>query len=311
MSTNKLLGWRASNADETLYFTLFSFGYMESMHLIPYKEVTSRWATFVDKLFGNDEQGPNHIIGQAGFDGQKKISAKSVKEQWTQRIAKFKSDFGWDGGKCNKSGREGGLNEVEKIIQDILIEQEEADELKKLKSNERLLNDAAETTLLMESLSKESTIKRKTLDSTGSSNDPTNPPTPKPQPKDELDIFQQTLLNISNDSDPSLKKLRVSLESDIETKLNLLYPSTPQGLEQLFEACHYPLMHQHEEAQKVLLLNEVGLDVIISIYCSPGKNFDVVYVKEQFTACGIKPMYVHKIYKALNDAKNQLIKDTE
>ena len=293
VTVKKQLGWRLQTADEQLFTPLFRFAHLERMHLIPYGEVTKRCEKFVDDLFATRQ----------AFIGSEKTSVKSIRDQFDARIEAFKKEVGWESGRCqNLSGKEGDMSEPSSKEQ-FLDEHQ-----KTIKATDKEIMDQNEVPVLIDSLGNQSKKKRlskftndsftKPSKSTSSADTPTDTTTLL---KDSINAFTR-MVNDKSPS-PSKKKLKHALESDVEEKMmeqignfNMLDFLAAAGIKSALISC-----------ENLSTYEDIGVDTIVNIYCTPLLNFDAGIVKQNWQQCGITVLHSNKLYTYLTKLKNSLL----
>ena len=103
---------------------------------------------------------------------------------------------------------------------------------------------------------------------------------------------------------PSKKKLKRALESEIEEKLmeqignfNMLDFLAAAGIKSALISC-----------ENLSTYEDIGVDTIVNIFCTPLLNFDAGIVKQNWQQCGITVLhYSNKLYTYLTKLKNSLL----
>lgn len=353
------LGWRQTDADDVLYLPLFTFAYyQEKMHLdSTFKEegVLDCWDKFVDNLFKT----------QVGFVGKERISTQNLRKKYNDRIYSFKREMGWEDGKSgNLSGKDGELNRLNLIIRNMLTEQYQEDQQKKIEEAEKKAVNETELTVLLRSLGAQSKVKRTPKRLTSSSlrqtaedaevepgfgvaavaateqlpagaDDSTTPLKKSKKEDTSLTFINEALSNFSSmckgmssesnwytvppppinfmtpPSSTSREVLSGSTvvgapkEATIETQLNEQLQTV--NMLSFLKECNINVQSNANDHIYELLVEEIGLDTLVSIYCTPEANFDAKYVKDQYEKLGIPMLAVHKIYSNFNRRKTMFL----
>ena len=129
------------------------------MHIKEHGKVTDKWETFVELLFKDTE--PFKSWAEVHNENQP-ASAKSIRTQFDARISEFKKTFGWEEGKCrNLSDEEGDLSELNSLIKNMLLEQFQYEQEKKVSKADNGEINLCETTVLLNALGEKSKVKRR------------------------------------------------------------------------------------------------------------------------------------------------------
>jgi hypothetical protein len=298
MSGRKQLGWRKSNSESSLNAPLFKFAYQEGMHLISHGEIVKKWNRFVVDLFESQE----------GFMGMKPLSVKCLREQFDNRTEEFKTFHGWDDGKCkNLSGKDGELSEPHNTIREMLKEQWDEEQKKKVLLNDKESVNENETTVLIRSIGSASKIKRKNTRKI----DDESVESPLSTSKSPEAMFAKSLEALSkfsdsmcslDDSSPELKRSRPSnpIEPNIMSKMmNIL---KDQSILQLLDDAQLSMRNVNPE--DIDLLNDISLELLVDIYCSPSKQFDREYIIQQYKDLKIPILIIHKLIRYFDNVRN-------
>ena len=123
--------------------------------------------------------------------------------------------------------------------------------------------------------------------------------------RDSKNTFAETLISFYEKMDEppnetSVNLLKVAPESKIQ---NLLIQKL--ALKPSFEILKCANIEHTSDLSSIV--ENIGIDLIVGIYCSPNKNFDSVVVKSQLKELGLPVIVVHKLYLFLQQMKDQLI----
>jgi hypothetical protein len=289
---------------------MFKVAQQEQMHIIPYGHVVAKWNSFVNLLFEKTQ----------GFMEYEKTSVQSIRVQYDSRIAAFEKEMGWADGRCqNLSGKEGDKSELYEIISTMLEEKYSKENEKKLQDADKVAVDNNEVTVLIRGLGRDSKHTRKPTRSLqvpvvgpssplgeGTMGSPesgvTEPGSVASTAKkgDTMsDILRFAVKSFEKAANPSpKKKLKMSLESEFEAKLQARLTS-------LDDALTDGNIHPNED--DMYNLCEIGLPVLVSIYCTPDKNFDAKFVKDEYKELGLPPLIAHKLYLFFHECKRKIL----
>lgn len=187
----------------------------------------------------------------------------------------------------NKSKYAGELSEQYSLVEQICREIEEADETKLNKKDEKnklsKLLEATEEVIL----SKKEYGKRKRAD--GSIVDHSS----DKKKKDGFDDALVGLVNSLNNSDAT------GQEAVVERKLMDWLTSNGKTSEDLLKEAN---VMEGSDAHDIslALLNELGIDTLINIYCAKGNSFEPKEFKSSLRDLGFPPLVYHKIYKVIS-----------
>lgn len=298
------LGWRKDTADELLFTPLFRFAYLEEMHRIPHGEVTNKWKSFVDDLF----------MKQDGFVGSEKTSVTAIRDQWEYRIEKFKTFHGWENGACkNNSGKEGDLTEPDNTIRNILREQWEDAQRKKTLDADKEQTNRNETTVLLDSFGSKAKGKRQVLDKANqdvdSSFDDNSGKTSRPVSSNTELQLAYLGRQIDGLNSPTPKKLKVSLEAKMEADImDAIYKRFPKmpDMDNWHDIVGRDLKLTDTDSTIELLI-EIDFTTLVSVFCTPGINFDASQIKSEFKTFGLNPVNASKLYNFLLKLKDSLL----
>ena len=181
----------------------------------------------------------------------------------------------------NKSKYAGDLNEQYSLIKQICDETEEQEESKDSKKEDKLklaqLLESTEETIL----SKKEYGKRKRAD--GSIVDHSSGKKPKSL------TFDDALVGALNKSTVE-KAILHWMALNGKTNQSLLVESNIFENNSLYDQC-------------LDLLDELGLDTLVNIYCAKGNNFEQKEFKDSMRELGFPPLAFYKFYKVIGSWK--------
>lgn len=192
----------------------------------------------------------------------------------------------------NKSKYAGDLNEQYSLIKQICDEIEEQEESKDSKKEDKLkltqLLESTEETIL----SKKEYGKRKRAD--GSIVDHSSGKKPKSLTFDDALVGALNSMNSSNDNgimESTVEKAILHwMGLNGKTNQSLLVESNIFENNSLYDQC-------------LDLLNELGLDTLVNIYCAKGNNFEQKEFKDSMRELGFPPLAFYKFYKVIGSWK--------
>jgi hypothetical protein len=156
-----------------------------------------------------------------------------------------------------------------------------------------------ETTVLLKSLGESSKRNRKSIDGSFSSIGNSEEDSTSGSRR-RSDTTIQTLVNeIKSFGTSPTKKLKVALETTIELKI----------VEHIQSKDIAQLLHEARLSVYDFQNFDIAeIDLLVNIYCSPNRNFDSEYVKNEFQELGLSKLVATKLYKYLHDIMITLIK---
>ena len=148
-----------------------------------------------------------------------------------------KKKFGWEDGKCrNLSDEEGDLSELNSLIKNMLLEQFQYEQEKKVSKADNGEINICETTVLLNALGEKSKVKRRYKDANGNFVTPIASVTVgnissaddsisrlessstigSTNSKSDIQLFTEAINSLSNEKSPEKRKLFIAEEQDVE-----------------------------------------------------------------------------------------------
>ena len=304
--SKSIIPWRANGADDLVYLPFFKVIYAEKVHLkaLVHGKSESTWNDIVAEVFRQD-----------AFKNYDTTNGQALQRQFTKRLREFKVKYAYETGQANKSGLEGEFTELESILLDICDEIENAKAMKEAKQEEKEAIEKTETTTIVSMLSaaakqnrasdsnNHNGKKQKTVDSLTGSNNSTDSGSTTGSYKDEFEQFNQDLNKSLQSFTNSLnsgsdKKLATSsVEAMVELKLTEYLAKNCINLAAFIDLAR---LSESTDLSQSEVLQQIGLDVLVNVYCSPDLGFNVKYVCEELTKYGVDALNARKIYMCLH-----------
>ena len=115
------------------------------------------------------------------------------------------------------------------------------------------------------------------------------------------DDFDAAIFEILHDIRESKNQHADQYEANYENQMKQWITFEGKTVENLLEEAAVPY-HLYDDAQ--ILLTDLGLPTVISMFCERGKAFNSESFKKDMASMGIKPLVYRKIHNTLMDWKN-------
>ena len=273
MASTQYIPW-----NEDMVCTLINLVITEGAHIAKKSEVTKKWNAVNDLFF---EQ--NELL--AYKSAYKKDDPRKLKDKFQKVMKATKADI--DTG--NQSGKSGEMSRRYELVQQVLNdidadEEEQLDEKKKKEATAKALNDIEAKTLS----NRPNPLKKRDLEGNILDNsDPTR--------KVKRDSFDDKLLHFLSGDTSSDKSNEAAVEDVVKQKLLSFVSSDNKTLEILLEEAGI----RNADEDTVEILFDIGIEVMIDIYCTRGWNFGAEKFKDSMMQMQLKPIVAHKLYRTL------------
>jgi len=283
-----LIPWRNPIRGPLLVNTLFRLAVVKKIYLkLPGEKLKAdeRWRVFTEELFQQPEF--------QGIEG----SFRAVKDQFNMVLKERARFHGWldaNGGLTgNLSAKDGHqLDELDQNVKIILMDQEQRKAEKNLSN---VLNNI-DSGIINDSLSSDSSSLRgkrkqshlllpgRNCPSSGSSVSTSN--------SSKRASFDDVLIEYLHDNHDN-KKSRIMTENDIEEKLLDFFKT--KSIQSILNEC------DALNEKNVKLVEQIGIKILINVYCCEGKDCNVDYFKNELVSFGMERLVAHKLHYYLTE----------
>lgn len=246
------------------------------VHIAGHNDKKRHWTLINEQFFGRPE------MQEYRTDFYNKDDYRKLRDRFTTLLSDIQRDI--DIG--NQSGKSGELNELYELVQKIKIEidtneEEKENEKERKLSDKKKINETSDEVL---ALAQSGSVKRRLSESSLQSRESKKPSA----------TFDEKIIQFMS-SNENKRDEQFSEEAIEETIKGYL------ARKEITMSSICDSINASEEMKE--LFESIGLETLISIYCSLGNNFKPQLFKDQIKEIGCDLIITHKIYNALQNIR--------